>query len=215
MMTSGRLHPLVPPESMEGIVDLTPELLAFLFVFVTHLGSIAIILPALFVACFWDFERAGFWLVAVFVYRALMNVIKTTNGTTRPTVEPPIGPEAFPGALEGIYTEAIGYGTTSFPSGHAMVTAMLAALVIVDVETGTVRQRLLAAGSAAVLIGYSRVALGVHYPSDVLAGMFLGVALAWVVVSVRERITSGPVVTLALAVVLAGLSELVRNGVPL
>jgi undecaprenyl-diphosphatase len=33
----------------------------------------------------------------------------------------------------------------------------------------------------ALLVAYSRVALGVHYPSDVLAGMIIGFAIGWFV----------------------------------
>jgi undecaprenyl-diphosphatase len=33
----------------------------------------------------------------------------------------------------------------------------------------------------AILIGYSRMALGVHYPSDVIAGMIAGTLIGWLV----------------------------------
>lgn len=66
----------------------------------------------------------------------------------------------------------------SFPSGHAMGSMTLACVVVALVPPGR-RRRLAAAGLAVfvVAIGWSRVHLGVHYPSDILAGWSL--ALAW------------------------------------
>ncbi len=70
----------------------------------------------------------------------------------------------------------------SFPSGHAGgSTAVYGALALV-VVTGVARwARLMLATDTALLVGavaVSRVLLGVHYPSDVAAGVALG--LAWV-----------------------------------
>lgn len=69
--------------------------------------------------------------------------------------------------------------TYSFPSGHAMGSATLgAALVFLGWNT---RWRWPVAAAAVVfvfLVGLSRVYLGVHYPSDILAGWCA--ALAWV-----------------------------------
>jgi undecaprenyl-diphosphatase len=62
----------------------------------------------------------------------------------------------------------------SFPSGHAAGSFAFATFVL------TLNRR---AGAflvpIAVVIALSRVALGVHYPSDVLAGAILGSALGW------------------------------------
>jgi membrane-associated phospholipid phosphatase len=67
----------------------------------------------------------------------------------------------------------------SFPSGHAMgATAFAAALVVLAWRT---RHRLAVLATAVVvvaLVDTSRVQLGVHYPSDVIAGSAL--ALAWI-----------------------------------
>lgn len=74
----------------------------------------------------------------------------------------------------------------SFPSGHAMLSAVvyltLGALTARFAKTRRVKVFALAgAAVVALLVGMSRVYLGVHWPSDVLAGWSLGGAwaLAW------------------------------------
>jgi undecaprenyl-diphosphatase len=59
----------------------------------------------------------------------------------------------------------------SFPSGHAQFAAVGAALVVTTLG----RAWLLPATLLAAAIGTSRIALGVHYLSDVLGGYLLGV----------------------------------------
>lgn len=71
----------------------------------------------------------------------------------------------------------------SFPSGHALSsTAGLGALVFVLYVLRVAHRRTVAGAAVAVgaLIGFSRLALGVHYLSDVVAGWLLGVA--WVLI---------------------------------
>jgi undecaprenyl-diphosphatase len=83
----------------------------------------------------------------------------------------------------------------SFPSGHAMESAViyftLAALLARLVEPRRLKLYLLGlAALFSVLVGMSRVYLGVHYPSDVLAGWTAGLAwalLCWTVASYLQR----------------------------
>jgi undecaprenyl-diphosphatase len=68
---------------------------------------------------------------------------------------------------------------TSFPSGHAAEAAAFFLVVAVMLVRGARARwmRLLVAGTAIVLIAavaLSRVYLGVHYPTDVAAGLLLG-----------------------------------------
>lgn len=68
----------------------------------------------------------------------------------------------------------------SFPSGHAQAAVVgygILILVFLPVLHGGWRRVAVVAAVAMVLaIGFSRVALGVHYASDVLAGYILGAA---------------------------------------
>ncbi len=72
--------------------------------------------------------------------------------------------------------------TFSFPSGHAM-TSMAASIFF-----GLMFRRLLwLLIAASVLVSYSRIYLGVHYPFDMLAGWVIGGGLAGAAVWVYHR----------------------------
>lgn len=85
--------------------------------------------------------------------------------------------------------------TASFPSGHAMLSAAvyltLGALLARIQDTAAVRTYLLlCALFMTVLVGTSRVYLGVHWPTDVLAGWAAGAAWAalwWLGAQALER----------------------------
>jgi undecaprenyl-diphosphatase len=73
--------------------------------------------------------------------------------------------------------------TTSFPSGHAMNSAVtyltLGVLLARAEKDRPVRIYLLAVAiSLTLVIGFTRVYLGVHWPSDVIAGWCVGAAWA-------------------------------------
>jgi undecaprenyl-diphosphatase len=70
--------------------------------------------------------------------------------------------------------------TYSFPSGHAMGSATLAAaLVVLCWRTRFHWPAVTLAPAFALMVGLSRIYLGVHFPSDILAGFAAGVA--WVI----------------------------------
>ncbi|MEO3743961.1 phosphatase PAP2 family protein [Plantactinospora sp. B5E13] len=91
--------------------------------------------------------------------------VKELVGRLRPVVDVPVA--SAPG--------------NSFPSGHALGSMVAyGALLLVFLPAMAPRWRRAATGLVAavvVLVGVTRVALGVHYVSDVLAGWLLG--LAW------------------------------------
>jgi membrane-associated phospholipid phosphatase len=85
-------------------------------------------------------------------------------------------------------------GSPSFPSGHALYAASVfggLAVLLTDRMENRLLQLLvwLIALSLILLVGLSRVYLGVHYPSDVLAGYAIGII--WVTtVAVGDRLIS-------------------------
>jgi undecaprenyl-diphosphatase len=83
-------------------------------------------------------------------------------------------------ALPDVVRLLIGRPTgTSWPSAHP--ATLLAFLTVTGEELGLSRAERAAVAALAGLVAVSRVYLGVHYPSDVVAGLLLGraVGLAW------------------------------------
>jgi undecaprenyl-diphosphatase len=137
----------------------------------SFIGEPYIILPLVALACvlFWRAghgRRARLLLIAMGGEVILEQTIKAM--VHRPRPEP-----FFHYPLPTSY---------SFPSGHAFASTVffgtLAALISPLLPSGWQRILLwLGAVSMAAAIGFSRIYLGVHYPSDVIAG-YLG-GLAW------------------------------------
>lgn len=87
----------------------------------------------------------------------------------------------------------ISQGGYSFSSGHSItsifVFGILIYLVRVNVKNRTVANILTAVIAVPmVCIGLSRIYLGVHYPSDVLAGWALGIAVMVVIIEIADRL---------------------------
>ena len=109
---------------------------------------------------------AVFVAVTVGISPAINDLVKAVVHRTRPVLADPVAHE----------------NGASFPSGHAQAAVVgYAVLLIVFLPILHGALRRVAIGVAVVMvlgIGLSRVALGVHYVSDVLAGYVLGAA--WV-----------------------------------
>jgi undecaprenyl-diphosphatase len=93
--------------------------------------------------------------------------------------------------------QVVEWGTTvvssSFPSGHAMSAAVVygtVAYLAARLQRRHLHRSatLALAGILIILIGISRLYLGVHYPSDVIAGVIIGLAWAGFCMATLEAI---------------------------
>jgi undecaprenyl-diphosphatase len=120
--------------------------------------------------------EARWYAVAVLSGWALYALAKLAVHRPRPHVVPRLMHDA---------------GWYSYPSGHAMLAPLVFGLGVIawtaPWRAGTLRRVALAAAALIALgVGLSRVYLGLHYPTDVIGGLLLGMAwsclwlLGWV-----------------------------------
>lgn len=138
---------------------------------VTWLGDQWVVLAAV-LAGLWGWRRrrevvaAGVGALTMFPVVAALKVV-----VQRPR----------PAGIPGLWI-ASPESTPSFPSGHAAGAFALAAMLSLAWPRGRALW-----WTAAVVVAWSRVALGVHYPSDCLAGAAIGVSLVFGTVWIVTR----------------------------
>ena len=86
--------------------------------------------------------------------------------------------ESFDRARPNLVPHLENITNPAFPSGHAMNAAAFFILVALLIPGRQPRLTMAACISIIFLIGVSRIMLGVHWPSDVVAGWILGTAFA-------------------------------------
>ncbi len=149
-------------------IPLGPRWCHQLAIEMTALGSVPVLLTIIAIVCGWlalTARRAMIGLVlASSIGAMLLNAtLKSVFDRPRPTV----------------VARLAMVDSTSFPSGHAMIAAAVYLTLGALLARTTTRRRLRVyyLGVALVmsgLVAFSRLYLGVHYPSDVLAGMAAG-----------------------------------------
>lgn len=150
-------------ESLHG------DMLDRAFVFVSDIGYAHGVVPfdiLLIATLAWRARaREGLFAGIAIVGSALLNLAtKQIFARDRPSLWTSISPET----------------TFSFPSGHAMGSATLAwVLLLLAWHTRWRWPVAIFVAAFAVSVGFSRIYLGVHYPSDILAGW--AAASAWAV----------------------------------
>jgi membrane-associated phospholipid phosphatase len=82
-------------------------------------------------------------------------------------------------------TQKIDVNSASFPSGHTSSAFSTATSVSLAYPKWYI---IVPSFVWAGTVGYSRMALGVHYPSDVLAGALIGSGTAWLTYKINKKL---------------------------
>jgi undecaprenyl-diphosphatase len=148
------------------------------------LGDPAILLFVILAVAGWlflerKFHAMWFVLAAALGGQIMSSVFKILFARERPDIVPHL----------------VEVSSASFPSGHSMMSAVVyltlgALLVRLEVRRRTRIYSMTIAVLATVLVGFSRIYLGVHFPTDVLAGWLIGLMwalLCWIVVRILQQ----------------------------
>jgi len=151
----------------------SPILVATARIF-TALGEPTVLIAASFAIALWLWFRGHRHLPFIFIAitmfgRAVSELQKYWIARARPDLE----------------THLVVVKTSSFPSGHANSSMIFYLTLAIVLTAGSRWQRPAVAGAIALslLVGISRVMLGVHWPSDVVGGWAFG--MLWVLLTLR------------------------------
>jgi membrane-associated phospholipid phosphatase len=151
-------------ELSRQIAEAVPPELVPVFAAITTLGG-ATFLMLLLSVLYWVGERRATALVVSFTLTALAVTLALKAGFGLPR----------PPAAEQLVTHD--NDPWGFPSGHTIAGVVVYGGLVLATERFRSWRAAVVAGMLAILVGLSRVVIGVHYLGDVLAGFGVGVAL--------------------------------------
>ena len=147
-----------------------------LMLVITSTGqSVAVIVLAIVLYWLWRRERKLDALTALVSFVgavAISTVLKLVFARPRPHVFPPLVPA----------------DTYSFPSGHTLAAVALYGLLAILLWRGRHRWWALLSAVWVLVVGLSRIYLGVHYPSDVVASLALGTLWLVLIMAGHDRL---------------------------
>lgn len=153
---------------LELINQISTPWLDDLFIWITWLGDIIFVAAATTVACAILAKRSR-QRAAVFIASSVIGSVIISNSLKL----------LFARARPDLWQSLVAESTFSFPSGHAIASSTLALSVSIILWRTKWRWSAVTVGVLyVVLVGFSRLYLGAHYPSDVLAGWL--VSTCWV-----------------------------------
>jgi len=147
--------------------------------FITNLGTLGVLWWSLALGILFANGARGmrtFWLII----SGLLTEVVVNGGIIKHLVMRP-RPYSTPDLYYLTFWDT-GWKDTAFMSGHSM-TAFACAVIIATMYPKT----RLAVYPAAVLIAFSRVYLGSHFPTDVISGSIIGVVIGLVILHINKK----------------------------
>lgn len=137
-----------------------------IFITITHLGDAGIfwIALSLFMCIFKKTRKVGIFALGALIISVLFNNVFLKNVIGR------IRPYEIIAGLECIVKHAT---DPSFPSGHTGASIAAATVYLKELP----KKFSIPALVVAILIALSRLYIGIHYPTDVIAGAITGAAI--------------------------------------
>lgn len=146
---------------------------------ITHLGDSGIfwILLTIVLLCFRQTRKAGIYSACALILSLIVNnlILKTLVGRIRPYE-----------VVEGLRCIVGPARDASFPSGHTGASFASA----VSIYRQLPKKFAVFFVILASLIAFSRLYVGIHYPTDVLGGLVTGIGIGLLVGVVGDRISS-------------------------
>lgn len=144
-------------ENRTGVLDILAYMLHVMGLSPFYLLTLTLV--------YWSIDRhLGLWLLFALVVSGVgTTIVKEWTAIPRPYL-------TYPDQLSPLVTQS----SYSFPSGHVSQAIVMWGALVIYIR----RHWLLGlVGVLAVLEAWSRMYLGVHYPTDVVAGLLLGILL--------------------------------------
>lgn len=121
-------------------------------------------------------RKVGFWALIAMLFGLLCTnvVLKHLVGRVRPWL-----------VVEGLTHLVAEHDPLSFPSGHTCAAFAAGATWARFAQSKRLKAVCLI---QAILMGFSRLYVGVHFPTDVLAGAAVGLFCAWLAAAVSRKV---------------------------
>lgn len=148
-----------------------------IFTAITHLGDAGIcwIILSIILLCFKKTRKAGLYSAIALIGSLVINnlILKNLFNRTRPYE-----------VIDGLKCMVAAAHDASFPSGHTGSSFASAIAIYPNVP----KKYGIALIILASLIAFSRVYIGIHFPTDIIGGIITGVGIGMVVNVIGNRI---------------------------
>jgi undecaprenyl-diphosphatase len=172
-------------ETTRWLQAASPGVLRAVAEFMTFIGRspVSTLIPAIAILALWFSGRR--WLSA---FLALATLARVLSPVLKALVDRPRPSDSLVNVVYQL-------GDPSFPSGHVLGATLFYGFLIYCAELcipGRTPRRLVQAGLvlAIGLMGYARVQLGAHWPTDVLGGYAVGLLILTAVIWLHRRVAT-------------------------